>query len=214
MFKLLMNNLYGRLGASGIITRSVWQTPKNKFDGVPYGDKVLVNYQMPLSPETNWCHAAYVTAYGRLELQRYLRMVGEKKLIYCDTDSVIFDCPDKKLGFETGKELGQMKIEGWHKEAHTWAPKTYRVDEKFKVKGVPQRLAQTFIETGHACYDMPFRMREAIAFYDDVSKSGKKRERNSKRLGVWRQVEKQMRSGYDRKNLKGNIFFPCKVNAP
>lgn len=62
-FKLLMNNLYGRLGSGGKIGRTVWQTEKNKFDGVPYGEKVLVEYQMPLSEETNWCHAAHVTAY-------------------------------------------------------------------------------------------------------------------------------------------------------
>lgn len=223
MLKLLMNNLYGRLGTTGAISRSVWQTPKNRDNGVPYGDKVLIKYQLPLSEETNWCHAAYVTAYGRLELQKYLRLVGTDRLIYCDTDSVIFDTfsetgsvSEPSCPFDVGKELGQMKLEGWFPYAHTWAPKTYTVGRgqkaDWKAKGVPKRLAQTFIQQGRASYDMPFRMREAIAFYDGRGQEGfgkPSRLPNTRKLGVWRTVEKVMRTQYDKKKLKGNRFYPC-----
>lgn len=201
-FKLLMNNLYGRLGTSGKIGRSVWQTEKNRFDGIPYGEKVMVNYQMPLSEETNWSHAAYVTAYGRLELLKYMETIGADKMIYCDTDSCIFDCPGKVIPFEVSKELGKMKLESWETDCETVAPKVYHAGKTFKAKGVPQRLAKQFIEQGHVEFDLPYKFREAITFFD---------RKNAKRLSVWRKVVKEKRSGYDRKKLVGNRYFPCKV---
>lgn len=203
-YKLLMNNLFGRLGTSGTIGRSVWQTDKNKFEGIPYGEKVLVNYQMPLSDETNWSHAAYVTAYGRLELHSYLRLIGTKYLIYCDTDSCVFNCPKRKLPFTVGKELGQMKLEGFEDVAFAFAPKMYKLGNHYKAKGVPVAQAQRFIETGKAEFDLPFKLREAMRFYD---------RENSKRLSVWRNVQKFKQTNYDRKKLLGNQFYPCKVNG-
>lgn len=206
-FKLLMNNLYGRLGTSGTIGRSVWQNERNKFDGVPYGEKVLVNYNLPLSDETNWCHAAYVTSYGRMDLNRYMHIIGAESLIYTDTDSTIFDCPSKVLPFATGDKLGDMKIENGGKflaGVETFAPKMYRADNLFKAKGVPRHLAEAFIKKGHAEFDLPFKMREAIRYYD---------RGNKRKLAVWRQVQKFRREGYDRKKLIGNRFFPCKVHA-
>lgn len=200
-FKLLMNNLYGRLGSGGKISRTVWQNDRNKFDGVPFGEKVLVEYQMPLAEETNWCHAAYVTAYGRVTLLEYMEKVGSNKMIYCDTDSCIFDSPDKTIPFEIGDKLGQMKLEGWETSCETYAPKMYRAGQKFKAKGVPQRLAEVFIQTGRAEFDLPFKMREAIRFYD---------RKNTRRLSVWRTVEKVNRQSYDRKNFQNNRFTPCK----
>lgn len=231
-YKLLMNNLYGRLGTSGVIGRSVWQNERNKFDGVPYGDKVLVNYSMPLSEETNWAHAAYVTAYGRIETGRYARKIGARAMIYMDTDSTIFDCPGLSRGreaipFATGSKLGEMKIEqrcgicqekyvGETCKTHngfpvdhwqaceTFAPKLYQVDNIWKAKGVPVKHAQKFIKTGHAEFDLPFKMREAIRFYD---------RQNSRKLSVWRNVSKFKRTPYDRKKLVDGQFFPCRVNA-
>jgi len=200
-FKLLMNNLYGRLGSGGKIGRTVWQTDKNKFDGTPYGEKVLVEYSMPLSPEVNWCHAAYVTSYGRVALLEAMEAVGAERMIYCDTDSTIFDCPDKVLPFPTNAELGSMKLESWETSCETFAPKMYRAGKKSKAKGVPQRLAETFIQTGRAEFDLPFKLREAIRFYD---------RKNARRLSIWRKVEKVNRQNYDRKNFANNRFTPCK----
>lgn len=203
-FKLLMNNFFGRLSTNGKIGRSVWQTDKNKFDGVAYGEKVMVNYQMPLAEETNWCHGAYITAYGRLELLKYMELIGTDKMIYCDTDSCIFDCPGKVIPFEVSKELGKMKLESWEKDCETIAPKVYHAGKTYKAKGVPQRLAKQFIEHGHAEFDLPYKFREAITFFD---------RNNAKKLSVWRNVRKEKRSGYDRKKLVDNHYYPCKVMA-
>lgn len=227
-FKLLMNNLYGRLGSSGKIGRTVWQTEKNRLEGIPYGEKVLVTYQMPLSEETNWSHAAYITAYGRLEWLKYARIIGADKLIYGDTDAHVFDCPDGIIPFETGSGLGQMKIEkmclsckgafddGKHpccdnpspsdfwEGCETFAPKMYKLGSKYKAKGVPIRLAKQFIRTGEAAFDLPFKLREAIRFFD---------KDNKRKLSVWRKVTKTIKTNYDKKKLKLNRYFPCQIRG-
>lgn len=198
-FKRLLNNLYGRLGTSGMIGRTVWVRDGNQVES----NKVLVKYQLPLSKETNWSHAAYVTGYGRVALLDYIDKIGVDKMIYCDTDSCIFDAPGKQIPFEIGSQLGAMKLESWETSCETFAPKMYRAGDKYKAKGVPARLAKTFIETGHAEFDLPFKLREAIRFYDND---------NSRRLSVWRKVEKENRQEYDRKNLRGNRYYPCHVS--
>lgn len=201
-FKLLLNTLYGRLGSTGTIGRTVWQTERNCREGIPYGEKVLVNYQMPLAEEVNWAHAAYITAYGRLALYDYIRKAGVASMIYCDTDSCIFDCPNKRLPFPISAELGQMKLESWEQVALTYAPKMYQVGQTYKAKGVPKHLQKQYIEHGKAEYDLPYKFREAVAFFD---------RNNSKRLSVWRKVNKVNRAKYDKKELRGNRYFPCKM---
>lgn len=226
-YKLLMNTLFGRTGSSGEIGRTVMQTEKNKDSGVPYGCRVLTKYKMPLGDEVNWSHTAQITSYGRLELLKYLKIVGADKMIYCDTDSVIFDCLERKFPFPTGDELGEMKIEqmcsvcrkSWHPKkdkcpgsvalnfwdiAIPWAPKQYRLGDTWKAKGVPKKMQREFIETGKACYDMPFKFREAVNFYD---------RGNQKKLSVWREIEKHNNCNYDKKELRNNRFFPLQIKT-
>lgn len=233
-YKLCMNNLYGRLGTTGIIGRTVFPGGKRQSESIPipFGEKVLVSYGMPLSEETNWSHAAYVTAYGRLELLKFMRLVGRENMIYCDTDSCIFDCESGILPFKTGDKLGEMKLErmcnscrknyafnpnkpkdncckkpvpaDFWDSCETFAPKMYRAGKKYKAKGVPQRLADVFISKGHVSFDLPFKFREAVRFFD---------RKNSKRLSVWRTVEKFNKTRYDKKILKNNHFTPCKISA-
>lgn len=219
-FKLLLNNLYGRLGTSGTISRTCWIRNGQQMPS----DKVLCQYDMPLSAETNWCHAAYVTAYGRIALLEHIERIGFERMIYTDTDSVIFDCPDKLLPFPLSNELGAMKLEKrcescgdffskkccgnpvatdfWNACA-TYAPKMYNIGNAYKAKGVPKRLQKFFIEHGHAEYDLPFKMREAIRFFDKA---------NARKLSIWRRVRKENRQNYDRKNLVGNRYLACNVS--
>lgn len=207
-FKRLMTTLHGRLGTRGKIGRTVFQTKENRKKGVPFGSRILVTYQMPLAEEINWCHAAYVSAYGRIELLSYMLRIGASRMIYCDTDSCIFDAGERRdlrlIPFTIGKELGQMKLEAWEQHCETYAPKMYQIGKVWKAKGVPVRLAREFIEQGHVEYDLPFNMREAIAFFD---------RGNIKKLAVWRKVTKDRKTTYTRKLLRGNRYFPCQINA-
>lgn len=233
-YKLCMNNLYGRLGTTGVIGRTVYPGGKRQSESIPlpFGDKVLVSYAMPLSEETNWAHAAYVTAYGRLELLKFMRLVGRENMIYCDTDSCIFDCPTGIIPFQIGDKLGEMKLErmcqtcrknyaynknrpkdnccgkpvpsDYWDSCETFAPKMYKAGGKTKAKGVPQRLADTYIDKGEVSFDLPFKFREAARFYD---------RKNSKRLSVWRKVTKVNHAKYDKKILRNNKYSPCKITA-
>jgi hypothetical protein len=201
-WKLLMNNLYGRLAISGVVSRSLNLTEENLADGIPYGTKILCDNQMPLPAFTNYLHAAHVLSYARVLLFSYLKKIPEDDLIYCDTDSVIFFCKGD-LPFPVGKELGAMKLEGWGKKCIPYLPKTYVFDDTYKAKGVPKKNAKEFIESGSTEYDLPFKLREAIRFYED---------NNSRKLSVWRKVEKIRAAVYDRKKISGKYFLPKKVN--
>jgi hypothetical protein len=148
-------------------------------------------------------HAAYVLSYARIKLYGYLTAVKPENLIYGDTDSVIFFNDGKKLPFPISKDLGEMKLEKWGEYAEPFLPKMYRFDDEYKAKGVPKRLAQSFIETGRAEYELPFKMREAIRFFE---------KDNSRKLSVWRKVEKIRAARYDRKKISGKFFLPKEVN--
>jgi hypothetical protein len=102
-WKLCMeNNLYGQIGQTGKITRSVnlanhcaqgWMASSfRRANGIAYGSKLLMDLETPLSAHVNWLHAAYVTSYGRLALMKYLDLIPKDDLVYCDTDSVFFRC--------------------------------------------------------------------------------------------------------------------------
>lgn len=202
-WKLLMNNLYGRLAIGGVISRTLMLTEENQHDGIPFGQKILADHQMPLPEFSNYLHAAYVLSYARIRLNQFLRKVNPENLIYCDTDSIFFFNQGDNLPFPISKELGEMKLEKFASYAQPYLPKMYRFGDDYKAKGVPKKLAQVFIETGRAEYDLPFKMREAIRFYD---------RDNSHKLSVWRQVEKIRAATYDRKQIKGKFFLPKKVN--
>lgn len=212
--KFLMNSFYGRLGLSGLTSKTVYQTEKNKKSGVPFGNKVLIEYLMPLPPEVNWVHNAYITSYGRIELLNYLRLVGTESLIYCDTDSCVFDATKGDIPFPIGKELGQMKLVSWEENCEVFVPKVYRIGQQFKAKGVPKKVAQEFIEKGTAAYDLPFKLRESIRYFDERrDKTGKViRKALSKKLSVWRKVSKDRKGRYDRKTERNNKFFPKKYS--
>jgi len=201
-WKLLMNNLYGRLAIGGVITRSLHLTAENQGGGIPYGGKVLSDYEMPLPEFTNYLHAAHVLSYARLRLQSFLRKVPPDDLVYCDTDSIIFFCRGA-LPFPANLELGEMKLESWGSRCVPYLPKTYVFDETYKAKGVPKNCAKDFILHGRAEFDLPFQLREAIKFYDAD---------NARKLSVWRHVEKIRQTEYDRKEIKGRFFLPKRVD--
>lgn len=220
MLKLLMNNLYGQLGMSGEVTRSLslakhavrtkdggWACTR---EGVPYGKKLLAEVQMPLAGHVNWLHAAYVTSMARLALQEYLDAIPARDLAYCDTDSVIFRAD--AIPFQIGEELGQMKLE--HRLTHVAcrSPKMYRTRSdkgkiETKVKGVPRRdgLADKMFDNGRVMFRQPWKMRESIVGFNshDVDVT-----RRTRVLSAWHDVEKMIVSGYDKKDLQNGRFVP------
>lgn len=209
-YKLLMNNLYGQLAMSGEIKRSVSLQDRD-FDGedfigggIPYGKKKYIELQMPLPEHCNYVHAAHVTSYARIELQKHLHKVPTDDLIYCDTDSIIFFTPGDELPFPVGNELGMMKLVGFADECRTFAPKCYSYGTEFKAKGVKVSMAREFLLDGQATFPVPFGFSEACEFYD---------RGNSKPLSVWRNVTKRFKSNYDKKKLIDGLWYPIKLKA-
>lgn len=208
-WKLLMNNLYGRLAIGDEISRSMLLTDENKDDpdGLPYGRKILCTCKTPLPAFTNYMHAAHVLSYARIALFGFLKRIPERDLIYCDTDSIIFFCKDK-LPFDCSSILGEMKLEKMGVHCEPYLPKVYTFTDQtrktdYKAKGVPKTKAKIFIETGKAEYDMPFKLRESIKFYHKGEIIGGERK-----LSVWRKVSKQMNAVYDKKRKFGKYFLP------
>ena len=97
-------------------------------------------------PNTNVCVAAYVTAYGRLELYRHMEKL-QSRLVYADTDSCILISPRdvSQETLPTGNALGDLTDElkaGEHiVEFVSGGPKCYAYRtssgrEKVTIKGI------------------------------------------------------------------------------
>ena len=205
IYKLLMNNLYGQLGMSGKVIKTCKLTEidlkrvqRGDLRVQMIGNNVLKEFFIPLPEHCNYLHASYVTSYGRLRLLEFMRKVPPQDMVYCDTDSLFFFAKDWKAPFPTGEALGEMKLEDKGSRITTYAPKVYSINDIVKAKGVPRRLARKFVEDGYVEYDAPFKLREAVTFYE---------RGNRKKLSVWRKVRKEMRTRYAKKKLVDGKFW-------
>lgn len=192
-YKLTMNNLYGRLAMGGEIGRTLLLKETDAAGGprgIVFGRKQLAQVEIPLPETTNYIHAAYVTSLARVRLFEYLRKIPKNDLCYCDTDSVIFWSESDSPPFPIAKELGEMKLEGKASKVEIVIPKGYKFGEFAKAKGVKQQFAELALRGETVEYDAPFRMREAVTFYDRA---------NSHKLSVWRRVSKTLKLAYEKK---------------
>ena len=207
IYKLLMNNLYGQLGMSGKVIKTCKLTEidlkriqRGDLRVQMIGNNVLKEFFIPLPEHCNYLHASYVTSYGRLRLLEFMRKVPPENMVYCDTDSLFFFAKNWKSPFPTGDGLGEMKLEDKGSRITTYAPKVYSINDIVKAKGVPRNLAKKFVEEGYVEYNAPFKLREAVTFYE---------RGNTKKLSVWRKVRKEMRTRYAKKNLvDGGRWMP------
>ena len=207
IYKLLMNNLYGQLGMSGKVIKTTRLTQPD-IERIKagllrvhmFGDNVLKEFSIPLPAHCNYLHASYITSYGRIRLLEFMRQIPPENMVYCDTDSLFFFSKNWKTPFPVGDKLGMMKMEDKGSRITTYAPKVYSIDDIVKAKGVPRRLAKQFVEEGYAEYDAPFKLREAVNFYE---------RGNTRRLSVWRRVRKEMRTKYAKKIVvDGSRWMP------
>lgn len=94
-------------------------------------DRLVVRAKsdFPDAPLTNNLPVAcFVTSWARLHLYEHMKMVGDRPLLYCDTDSLLYV---RKIGEEVipeGSYLGQMKREYPDRRITEWicaGPKNY-----------------------------------------------------------------------------------------
>lgn len=174
-WKLMMNSLYGKFASNDkLLTiskdREYTITSASRFSNVIW--------------------SAYVTAYARLVLLKYLREAGT--VYYCDTDSVFTPNPMK-----VSKELGALKLEGVYKRCEFFGNKVYVVDDTYRARGVPRKRkdsendpARDFIRTGRCIFRRPARLRES--------------RRSFAQANVWYNTEKQFKATYTKRKILTN----------
>lgn len=72
---------------------------------------------------TNVIIASYTTAYARMELYKYMDMIGADRIYYHDTDSIIYSYKEGQTMIPTGTFLGEMTD-----ELETYGPGSYIIE--------------------------------------------------------------------------------------
>jgi hypothetical protein len=123
--KSLLNNLWGRLGLKENLPKTAYvRTPEEFHQLVNDGLNTIKDFHIindtslaivyettkdaiPEDPTSSVALAAFTTAYGRLELYKYLDLLGER-VLYFDTDSIIFKSSDPSKDPPISSYLGGL----------------------------------------------------------------------------------------------------------
>lgn len=219
-FKLLMNNLYGKW-AQG----NEFEELKPHGGDVREGDIVFgpLKYNKTIGEypsHSNMIWGMYTTAYARHKLYQPLNQVVANGglLLYCDTDSIIFENEDPI--FKDSKKMGELKSEGIFKYAHFKLPKLYHLTptdgrDFYKAKGIPKRqkikgvdvdLQKLFFEEGKVKFRKPLKLRETLR------RNLSPKRKVKLKPNFWLETEKVSNKVYDkRKVLKTGHTEPLKM---
>lgn len=164
--KLLMNNLYGRLGMhEELMRRDIFPaksgqriTPKLCNGWYTEDGKLYLIKEAEQPHKNEWSNvvwAALTTGIARTRLHGYMQAQGIN-LLYCDTDSVFSSAPIHG----TGEGLGSLRHDGMYLQGVIAAPKLYalqRLDGTWlaKARGVSRDVALQFVHTGSADFKRP-----------------------------------------------------------
>jgi hypothetical protein len=191
-YKVIMNSLYGKFAEKRRSTVYVPLEQGGVFDPIVYD---MAQQTVEYFPRhNNVVISSYVTAYGRIELYNLMQKILDNngKLLYCDTDSVIYK--GGKL-LQDSKQLGGVKKEADIKKAEFLGAKYYRywdtAGNEFDIcKGVPKAYQGQMFEKGEATYMKPIRYREAL--------------RRKLQANVWVQFTKHAKADYDKRVVLSN----------
>lgn len=225
--KLLMNNLYGKF-AQHKDGHKMTRVKLSRFELHKLGTAIETKqgpfyaYRVPKKrpPRTaNYLWGVYVTSYARISLLEKIYAVHKAggKLLYCDTDSVMFTGEKAKAALQYGDSLGKMSLETYDLAVFR-ASKGYLLCQKdgaeYKIKkvackGVPTHLAHDFIVKGMAKVLKPMRLKEAMIRLNAEANQGKD-DIFFRDIGVnvWRDVDKQMRSIYVKRKGERGVTYP------
>ncbi len=177
VFKAFGNFAYGKYAQKN---ETVELVPIQRLREIPdgttiFGDLALIKRKGKYPRYANCVWASYTTAYARHRLYSALTKVTENDglLLYCDTDSVIYEKRTQIL--EDSRELGDFKLEGRFKYAHFKLPKLYclipydKRDPKgrfkahtYRAKGVPRPASKRFFKNSKARFKKPNKLRETL----------------------------------------------------
>ena len=126
--KLSLNSLWDKYGQRDNLTKTEVITETKRLTALLTSPEIDVTGILPVHDETlyvNWCDknealvsspttsvviAAFTTAQARLELFKYLHLLGRLALYY-DTDSVFYISRESEKDLSTGVALGELTDE-------------------------------------------------------------------------------------------------------
>lgn len=158
MCKLIRNSLYGKFGQRGYEQSVIGTAPL---------DKVAVRHWLDLETTAecwDWTFggvvirqekkgeaadsfpgiASHIAASGRMVLQEYINVAGQKNVFYADTDSLIVNQAGyyNLMGDIDQVKLGYLKLEGKSADLSIFAKKSYVFGEKRVSKGIKKNAVQ------------------------------------------------------------------------
>ena len=172
-YKLLLNALYGKFGQTG---NKVVATTIDKFSKVknpPMNFRVwngLVIYSVEGTPPPwgNNVWPAIITARARVRLAKEMQLIRDAggTVLYCDTDSIIYQGAESLAYPEKAAKIGDFELRGKFAKILIAGKKEYGLWDYegtcyLYAKGVPQSERERYLTTGMASYERPNRLREA-----------------------------------------------------
>jgi len=232
-YKLWQNNLYGKWcqwRAGNTLTRDKWSDYQlEKWRAHPdFVEKkigVFYSYTVPKlePPKTaNFMWGIYVTSYSRMYLHEGMYRLHRDghKILYCDTDSIMFSPGSDNIDLPFSNKLGDWDLEkfdlGVFRQAKGYLlcnkkGKDYEI-EKVASKGVPTHLAYDFIIDGMAMVTKPMRLKEALIRASADINQDDKEFLEEMGENVWYDVRKEMRSVYIKRSGKRGVTRAVNVS--
>ncbi len=199
LYKLILNNGYGKFGQhndSTTLTTTKFSDEdciKNGYELKDIKGPFFCYTQKMLKPPKFACYlwASYITAYARDHLLDLLLAVHNAghKVLYCDTDSVMYVKQNKTTPYRIGKGLGLMG-DDYYKKVEIFTLKGYVLTDendntKIASKGVPNEYALDFFKGKTIEYRKPIKLKEGY--------------KRNELLNFWELQSKKMQSQYDKR---------------
>ena len=231
--KMILNSLWGKFGQRPDMPKNVYIPPndihkwykmlKECKDGKldikgeeMSGDCLFVSYlelddtKNDILKSTSLAIASSVTASATMRLYNELRLLKER-VLYCDTDSIIYEHNPVLYNIPDGKFLGEWECETDGlpiTEFVSTGPKSYAYKVKGKVKDCKMKGITLNWENSK---DINFKTLKKLVDFDKdklTTKQNIRFDKNSEKGITTYQMKKEIQFTMDKRNLKGYWTYP------
>jgi len=191
--KICLNSLWGKFGQNDelpttnyikndawfkLLKRHINNEVELKNEVLIDEDTLYVSYIEKIEAKTslmttNIALAGFTTANARLRLYKELYKLDDR-VIYCDTDSIIYEYRKNEYNTQEGDCLGEWELEenGDLKNVYALAPKTYGYtsldgEQKYKCKGITLNSGNKHNFTFDKLKDLIIGNHQTIITYSD-----------------------------------------------
>jgi hypothetical protein len=175
LYKLLLNSLYGKFGQRGekvncVRAEKLLTMPKPPANWRAWRGFAIFTTEGSPPPWGNNLWPAFITARARIRLaQEIAKLQGLEhgaRVLYCDTDSVLFQGAEGLSYPEKAKAPGEFEARGNFARAVIVGKKEYALQRsdgtwEVHVKGVPEAERMTYLRDGKATFERPTRIRSS-----------------------------------------------------